>query len=62
MTKSRRMRWLGHVALGGGGGDENTYKILIGKTDEKRPLRRPRYRCEDNIKMDLKEIGREGVD
>jgi hypothetical protein len=36
----------------------NVYRILVGKPEEKRPLRRPRRRWEDNIKMDLKEIGR----
>ena len=33
------------------------FKILTGKPTEKRPLGRPRRRCEDNIKMDLEEIG-----
>jgi hypothetical protein len=40
----------------------NTYKILVGKTEGKRPLGRPRHRCEDNIKIDLAEIMCEGVD
>jgi hypothetical protein len=31
------------------------YKVVVGKPDEKRPFRRPRYRWEDNIKMDLQE-------
>jgi hypothetical protein len=57
MIKSRRMRWVGHVAHSTHWGDENTYKILAGKPDGKRPLRRPRCKWEDNIKMDLKEIG-----
>jgi hypothetical protein len=35
----------------------NAYMILVGKTEEKRPLRRPRRRWEDNIKMSLREIG-----
>jgi len=39
----------------------NAYKILISKL-ERRPLGRPRQRWEDNIKMDLKETGYEGVD
>jgi hypothetical protein len=34
----------------------NAYKMLVGKLEEKRPLKRP-SRCENNIKMDLKEIG-----
>jgi hypothetical protein len=43
-------------------GMRNAYKILVGKPKEKRPLGRPRYRCEDNIRMDLREIEVEGVD
>jgi len=39
-----------------------TYKILVGKPEGKRPLGRPRRRWEDNIRMDLKELGWEGVD
>jgi hypothetical protein len=34
------------------------YRVLVGKTAGKRPLGRPRRRWEDNIKMDLKEVGR----
>ena len=34
------------------------YKVLVGKPDGKRPLGRPRHRWEDNIKMDLQEVGR----
>jgi len=33
------------------------YRVLVGRTEEKRPLRRPRCRWEDNIKMDLQEVG-----
>jgi ribosome biogenesis protein Nip4 len=40
----------------------NTYKIVAGKREGKTPLRRPRRRWEDNIKMDLSEIGFWGVD
>jgi hypothetical protein len=40
----------------------SAYNILVGKPEGKRPLRRPRCRWEDNIKMDLREIGWEGVD
>jgi hypothetical protein len=39
----------------------NVYKILVGKREGKRLLRRPRHRWEDNIKMDLRDIGLEGV-
>ena len=35
----------------------NTYRVLVGKPEEKRPLERPRRRWEDNIKMDLREVG-----
>ena len=34
------------------------HKVLVGKPEGKRPLGRPRYRWEDNIKMDLQEVGR----
>jgi hypothetical protein len=40
----------------------NKYRILIGKPEGKRPLGRPRRRWEDNIKMDLREIGWDGID
>jgi hypothetical protein len=43
-------------------GDELVYKMLVGKPDGKRPLRRHRCRWENNIKMDLKVIGWEDVD
>jgi hypothetical protein len=39
----------------------NAYKILIENPEGKRPLRRPRHRCKENITMDLREIGYEGV-
>jgi len=49
------MRWTGHVARM----REmiNTYKILVGKPEWKRPLERPRLRCEDNIRTDLRQRG-----
>jgi hypothetical protein len=40
----------------------NAYKILVGKSEGKRPLGRPSRRWEDNMKIDIKEIGMEGVD
>jgi hypothetical protein len=40
----------------------SVYKILVGKTEGKRPLERPQRRWEDNFKMDLEDIGFEGVD
>ena len=48
------MRWAGHVAHMEGGG---VYRVLVGKPGGKRPLGRPRHRWEDNIKMDLQEVG-----
>jgi hypothetical protein len=39
----------------------NAYKYLVGKLERKRPLRRPRCSWENNIKMDLREIGLGGV-
>jgi hypothetical protein len=44
------------------GEKRNAYRILVGKPDGKRPLGRPRRRWEDKIKMDLREIGWDGVD
>jgi hypothetical protein len=60
MIKSRRMRWAGHVARMGE--KNNAYRILVGTPEGKRPLRRPRRRWEDNIRMDLREIGWGGMD
>jgi hypothetical protein len=57
--KSRRMRWAGHVARMGEG--RSLYRVLVGKPEGKRPLERPRLRWEDGIKMELREIGWEGV-
>jgi hypothetical protein len=55
VIKSRRMRWAGHVARMGEG--RSVYRVLIGRPQGKRPLGRPRRRWEDNIKLDLREIG-----
>jgi hypothetical protein len=60
VIKSRRMRWAGHVARMGEG--RGVYRILVGKPEGKRPLGRPRRRWEDNIKMDLQEVGCGGMD
>jgi len=38
------------------------YRILVGKPEGKRPLGRPRHRCEDIIKLDLQEVGCEVMD
>jgi hypothetical protein len=60
IIKSRRMRWAGHVAQMGE--KRIAYRLLVGKPEGKRPLRRPRRRWADNIKIDLLEIGWGGVD
>jgi hypothetical protein len=57
--KSRIMRWAGHVARMGEG--RNVYRVLVGKFEGKRPLERPRRGRDDEIKMDLREIGWGGV-
>jgi hypothetical protein len=59
VIKSRRMRWTGHVARMGEGRD--VYRVLVGRFEGKRPLGRPRHRWEDNVKMDLREIGMDGA-
>jgi hypothetical protein len=56
VVKSRRMRWAGHVAHMEEG--RGVYRVLVGKHEGKRPLGRPRRRWEDNIMMDLQEVGR----
>ncbi|KAJ4431596.1 hypothetical protein ANN_20195 [Periplaneta americana] len=50
-----RLRWAGHVARMGE--SRNAYRVLVGRPEGKRPLGRPRRRWEDNIKMDLREVG-----
>jgi len=55
VVKSRRMRWEGHVARMGQG--RVVHRILVRKPEGKRSLGRPRCRWEDNIKMDLQEVG-----
>jgi hypothetical protein len=59
VIKSGKMRWAGHVACMGEG--TGVYRVLVGRPKEKRPLSRPRHRWEDNIKMDLREIGINGA-
>ena len=56
VIKSRRMRWSGHVARMEVG--SSVHKVLVGKPEGKRPLRRQRRRWEDSIKMDHEEVGR----
>jgi hypothetical protein len=59
VIKSRRMKWAGHVTHMAEG--KGVYRVLVGRSEGKRPLGRPRHRWEDNIKMDLREIGIGGV-
>ena len=60
VIKSRRMRWVGHVALMGE--EMGVYRVLVGKPEGKSPLGRPRRRCVDNIRLDLQEMGCGHVD
>jgi hypothetical protein len=55
VIKARRMRWAGHAARMGV--VSGSYNILVGRPEGRRPLGRSRCRWEDNIKMDLREIG-----
>jgi hypothetical protein len=54
MFRPRRMRWAGHVARMWA--NRNAYRILVEKSQGKRPLGRPTLKFEDNIKMDDREI------
>jgi hypothetical protein len=60
ITKSRRMTWTGYVARMGE--KRNVYRLMVGRTEGKSPLGRPRRRWIDNIKMGLLEIGLSVVD
>jgi len=60
VIKSRRMRRAGHVARMGE--EKGVNRVLVGKPDGKGPLRRPRRRWVDNIRMDLQELGCEYMD
>jgi hypothetical protein len=55
VIKSRRMRWAGLVARMGE--RRSVYRVLVRKPEGKRPLWRPRRRWEDNIKIELQEVG-----
>jgi hypothetical protein len=59
VIRSSRMRWVGHVACKEEG--RGVYRVLVGRPEVKRPLEKPRCRWEDNIKMDLREIGIDGT-
>jgi hypothetical protein len=60
IIKSKRMRWAVHVARMGE--KRNSYRLLVGKPEGKRPLGRPRRRWVENIRMDLGEVGWGDVD
>ena len=55
VIKSRRMRWLGHVARMGE--RKGAYRVVVRKPEKNRPLGRPRRRGENNIRMDLQAVG-----
>jgi hypothetical protein len=55
-----RMRWAGHLMRMGD--RRGLYRVLLGKPGGKRPLGRPRLRWEDNIRIDLQEVGCGGMD
>jgi hypothetical protein len=60
MIKSRRMRWMGRVACIRE--RRGACRIWVGRLEGRRPLGRPRRRWEVNIKMDVREVGWEGMD
>jgi hypothetical protein len=60
IIKSRRMRWAGHVARMGD--KRNAYRLLVGKPEGKRSLRRPGRRWVDRIRMDVLELEWDEVD
>ena len=60
VIKSRRLRWAGHIARMGERRD--VCRVLVGKPERKRPLGSPRRKWEDNIKIDLQEVGCGGMD
>ena len=56
MIKSRRILWAGHVARMGEG--RGVYRVLVGKPEGKSPFGRPKHGWEDNIEMNLQEVGK----
>jgi hypothetical protein len=60
VIKPRTVRWVGHAARMGE--MRNAHRVFVGKAEGKRSFGIPRFRWEDNIKMDLKEVGCEDVD
>jgi hypothetical protein len=55
VIKSRRMRWVGHIACIGE--SRGAYRVLVGQIEGNRPLARPGRRWEDNITMNVQEAG-----
>jgi len=60
VIQSSRIRWAGHVACMGE--RRGLYRVLVGKPEGNRPLRRPKSRWEDNIKRDFQEVGCGAID
>jgi hypothetical protein len=60
VIKSRKMRWAGGVACIVE--VRNAYRVFVGKPQGKRRRRRPRRKWKDNLRLDLREIGWDGVD
>ena len=60
VIKTRRMRWAEHI--GRMRDRRGAYRVLMGRTDGKRPFGRPRLRWNDSIKIGLQDVGWEGMD
>jgi hypothetical protein len=60
VIKTRRMRWA--ELIGRMRDRRGAYRILMGRTDGKRPFGRPRLRWDDSIKISLQDVGWEGMD
>jgi hypothetical protein len=59
LHKSRRMRWTRHITRTAE--KKKAYRFLVRKPGGERPLGRPRRRCEDNVQIDLRQRGWNGV-
>jgi hypothetical protein len=59
MPKSRKIRWAKKVESAGE--NKNAYRFLVGKSEGKRPLARPRCRYENNTKMEVTKVGWGGI-
>jgi hypothetical protein len=59
VIKSWRVSWAAHIVRMGEG--RGIYEVFVGRSEGTRPLGRPRRRWEDNIKMDLREMGIDGA-